>query len=141
MSVFSTALYQRVLGQTDLTALLATYRGAPAVFLDNHVPGDAARPYLYSPPNIVDVPFEAKNSATWGGREFHRDWTLVFDRTASPALLETAAEMLRALFHRHRLVIAGYETLISRVTGPIVAPSDETLRALTLTTIFVVIPT
>lgn len=108
----------------------------PGIFLDDQVPGDAARPYVWSPPATHDIPFDTKDQASWGGREISRDWVGVVDRATAPRVLLALLETLRFAFHRQRFPVADAAILIATVTGPIPFPSDATVRALALTTTF-----
>lgn len=124
------AIYNRMATDAQLTAQLATYRGAPAIFTADPVPAEAARPYVVSAGTVADVPFDTK---TTQGRQITRDIRIVADATGSLAALEAMAERVRTLFHRAPLGgIDGMENVVAEVAGLAMIPSDPTLYALTV---------
>lgn len=117
------ALYTFLAEDADLTALLATYQDAPAIFTTDPAPGDAALPYIVSAGEVTQVPMDTK---TTRGRDLRRDVRCYAAATGSAVLVEQIAERVRALLHRQPIVIAGFNWLVSDITGPIVADERET---------------
>lgn len=116
MNALTQAIYERLAGDATLTALLATYRGEPAVFVTDPAPGDAELPYIVSAGDVTDVPRDTK---TTRGREVRRDVRCYAPADGVASLVETMAERVRKLLHRHPLAVEGYETWIAEVSGPI----------------------
>lgn len=112
------AFHAALAGDPDLIALLASYKGNPAVFTIDPVPGDADTPYVVTVGEAVHLPWDTKTSR---GREFIRDIRAYADEDGNNVPVEAIAERVRAIFHRRALVIGGYNWIISDVTGPIVA--------------------
>lgn len=115
--------YDRLSSDSELTADLSLYAGAPAIFTDEDVPEDAGLPYVYTHGQVSDVAWDTKNST---GRVITRD-VAVYAKRGNTAQLEQMAERIRALFHRHALAIDGGETIAAQASGPIAAPTDETI--------------
>lgn len=129
MDAITSAVYQRLTGDPTLTGLLATYAGLPAVFTDDRVPTDAVLPYVVSSGNVADEPWDTKTSL---GRRVTRD-VGVYVGHRQTRTVEQAAEQVRRLFHRHRLVVDGWGVITARVSGPIRLSADEyDARVLTL---------
>ena len=116
----SAAIYDRLAGDSTLTAMLATYEGHPALFTAQP-PGDAPLPYIVSAGHVTDMPFDTK---TTRGREVLRDVRCYAAADGSAVTVEAIAERVRQLLHRGPLSIGGFEWILSSVTGPIAA--DET---------------
>ena len=116
MSVLTPGLYDVLAGDSELTALLTTYKGSPAVFTTHPVPGDAKAPYVVTVGEVVQVPFDTKTSR---GRDLIRDVKAYAPADGSPVVVEAIIERVRVLLHRREITIAGFEWVISNVTGPI----------------------
>lgn len=116
------AIYDRLSGDAELAGLLASYEGGPAIFTVDPAPGNASLPYIVSAGTTSQRPFEAKNQA---GREMFRDIRCYSADTGSAETVEAMAERVRALLHRHRLVIDGFSTLVAEVSGPVTADEDD----------------
>ncbi len=121
MSVITAAIYGRLAGDETLVGLLSEYGGGPAIFTTDPAPGDAALPYIVTAGEVVQAPWDTK---TTRGRQLTRDVRCYAADEGSAATVEAIAERVRALLHRHELVISGYETIVADCGGPIVA--DET---------------
>lgn len=120
----STALHSELSGDGSLTALLATYKSAAAIFTSWPVPADAARPYVVSAGNVSDTHADELSGTL--GRDFVRDVTIV-DDAANGNAVETIAEAVRAALHRKRLTITGARARRVICIGGSVAPTDPTL--------------
>ena len=116
------AVYSRLAGDAELAALLATYKGAPAVFTSDPAPEDAALPYIVTAGQVGDTAFDTK---TTRGRDVRRDVRCYAAATGSAVTVEAIAERVRVLFHRHKLAVSGMETWIAEASGPIEADGDE----------------
>lgn len=135
MGAITAAFYNRLSGDATLAGMLAAYQGSPAVFTDPDVPEGAMPPYVHSAGNVAASPFDTKTSR---GREITRDIACVVAAAGGMAACEAIAERVRVLFHRHRLDVAGYGTMIAEASGPIAVPTDGTRYALAVTVRLVV---
>ena len=120
MSV-SSAFYNMLALDSDISSLVATYGGSPAVFTSSRVPEDATLAYIWSPPSISDVPFDSKTTT---GREIHRQIGCYAEDTGSDLAIEELAEVVRSVFHR-QTVNVGQVNYHCTASGPIVAPTGE----------------
>ena len=109
-------------GDPTLVAMLATYKGAPAVFTTDPVPGDALLPYIVTAGEVVDTPFDTKTSR---GRTAWRDVRCYDNANGSAAQVELMAERVRALFHRQAISITDFEWIWGECSGPIVADEQD----------------
>lgn len=116
------ATYNRMANDATLTAMLATYNGAPAIFTIDPAPGDAALPYIVSAGQPVDTAFDTK---TTRGRTLTRDIRCYAAADGSALLVESIAERVRELFHRQALTITGFVWIWAECTGPIVADEQD----------------
>ena len=112
MSVFLTGIYSRLINDLTLTALLSTYGASKGIFSTVPVPEDARPPYIVI--NLVnDQPHDSKATR---GREQVWDIGCYAAETGSLSALETIAERVRTLFHRHILTVTGYTTIIAEAS-------------------------
>jgi hypothetical protein len=116
MGDITAAFYDRMAGDATLAGYLAEYRGAPAVFTAGTAPEDATLPYIVTGGEVAVSPWDTK---TTRGREIWRDLRVYADRDGSAVTVERIAERVRALFHRHRLTVGGFEVNVAEVGGPI----------------------
>lgn len=116
------AIYDKLAADGPLTALLATYSGAPAIFTTDPAPGDAELPYIVSAGAVSQAPWDTK---TTRGRDLIRDVRCYAAADGSAAAVEAIAERVRALLHRQPLTISGYTWILSDVNGPIVADERD----------------
>jgi len=121
MDALTDAMYDRLTGDATLIAMLAAWQGAPAVFTVDPVPPDATLPYIVTAGQVADAAFDTK---TTRGRMVMRD-VRCYAAADGSTLIEVLAERVRALLHRHRLEIAGYDTLVAECMGPIAANEAE----------------
>lgn len=122
MLALTEAVYNRMVGDGTLTALLATYRDEPAVFTTDPAPGDAALPFIVSAGQWSDSPNDTK---TTRGRDVFRDVRCYADRDGSVDVVEAIAERVRTLFHRYSLFIEGFGVVVARCTGPVSADEQD----------------
>lgn len=118
MSILTSTIFDRLAGDIILTGMLSIYKGAPAIFTTDPVPGDATSPYIVTAGEITQSPWDTKTSR---GRSLVRDVRCYADADGSVILIETIAERVRALLHRQALTIGGFQWVISDCGGPIVA--------------------
>ncbi len=131
MSVLTAALYSRLAADSTLAALLATYGDAPAIFTTDPAPGDAVLPYIVTAGEVTQTAWDTK---TTRGRMAVRDVRCYAADSGSAAAVEAIAERVRALLHRHELVISGYTTVIADCNGPVTADeADAYGRIVTVT--------
>lgn len=116
------AIYDRLVTDATLAAMLATYGEDVAIFTTDPTPGDAELPYIVSAGEVAARSFDTK---TTRGREVWRDIRCYAPATGSAVLVEQIAERVRALLHRHALVVAGHETWVAEVSGPIAADEED----------------
>jgi hypothetical protein len=116
------ALYDRLAGDATLTALLAVYRGEPAIFTVDPAPPDGALPYIVTAGSVVDNAWDTK---TTRGRQVWRDVRCYAPATGSAATVEAIAERVRALLHRHYLEVDDHVTYLAEVAGPIALGDNE----------------
>lgn len=112
------AVFERLAEDAELTAMLATYRGEPAIFTIDPAPGDATLPYVVSAGETAQRDGGAKNRR---GREVFRDIRCYAPASGSAVDVEALAERVRALFDRYALAVEGFETWVAAASGPIVA--------------------
>lgn len=122
MSALTAAIYDRLAGDPELVAMLATYRGEPAVFTTDPAPGDATLPFIVTAGHVVDTSFDTKTTL---GREIWRDVRCYAEADGSAALIESIAERVRALLHRQPLTIEGFGVWLSECSGPIASDDTE----------------
>jgi hypothetical protein len=122
MSVITAPIHDRMSSDVTLASLLNTYGGLPAVFTTDPSPGDAIPPYIVSAGEVSQPPWDTKTSR---GRQITRDVRCYAPNSGSVAVVEAMAERVRALFHRHLLVIPGFDTIIAECFGPIVADERD----------------
>lgn len=121
----SQAVYSLLAADTTLTALLATYGGAPAIFTSRPVPPDALRPYVVAAGNVSAVPFDTLDKR---GREITRDVFAFANETGSAAAIEAIADALYNALDNASLALAGGHVVRCHVVaGPAEAPTDSSL--------------
>lgn len=120
------AVFSRLTGDATLTAALAVYGGAPAVFEDGMAPGDlviAAAPVV-----IVTPPTHLANADAFDA-SFRTEQIFVrlYARPAGSSLtLQTAAERVRTLLQNWGpAAITGGTLINGTVSGPSPAPTDD----------------
>jgi hypothetical protein len=109
------AIHARQNGDATLTAMLAIYRGTPAVFTIGPAPDDAEMPYTVSDGDTSSQPYDTK---TTRGREVMRDVRCYAPASGSVLVVEAIAERVRTLFHRYGLEVDGYQVIVAMANGP-----------------------
>ncbi|MEM9043412.1 MAG: hypothetical protein AAGC81_01865 [Pseudomonadota bacterium] len=118
------AVYNRLAADAGVVALLAAYNGAPAIFTNTTVPGDAPRPYLWSPGDTAGTTFDNLDEF---GRDVTRDVICIADDTGSSAPVEALKEAVYSAMHRQNLTVPGGRHVMTIFAGEGVAPTDDTL--------------
>lgn len=129
MSAVTKALFDQLRTDATLTSMLSQYQSVPAIFARPLVPENAVRPYVWIQPPGAD---ESADTKTTQGRTVRRDIWAVTNNQGSMASCEAIAERIRSRLHRQSFAVDGAELLISEVSGPSIAPSDESVIALSL---------
>ena len=122
MSILTQAIYDKLSADATLVALLADYRGGPAIFTTDPPPGDATLPYIVSAGDVTQVPFDTKTTL---GREVFRDVRCYAEADGSAVVVEEIAERVRELLHRQALVVTGFVWFLAECTGPWTADDDD----------------
>ena len=124
------AVYNRMADDVTLTAMLAVYKGEPAVFTGPQVPEDAELPYIWSYGNIGDSDDGNKLEP---GRDIFRDIGCYTVNNGDPYQVELIAHRIHQLFHRHELAIESALTIIAVASGPVVGETDDSVQGRTIT--------
>jgi len=122
MNALTQGMYDRLSADLVLVGMLASYDGAPAIFTIDPVPGDAVLPYVVSSGDVADTSFDTKLDL---GRRIWRDVRCYTEADGDSIPVELIAERVRGLLHRHRLVVAGYGTLVAECSGPRAANEQD----------------
>lgn len=129
----SLAICARLLADTELTDIVDDYAGNPAILGRDPVPDDVEGVYVVVRPPFFSEDADTKTNegvqltvdiGVYGPTQL--DATQGVDRYDD---VDRASDRVRASFGRTqpRLSVSGWETTIMRVTGPISAPSDDTM--------------
>jgi len=133
MSVLTPAVYNALVADEVLVALLASYEGSPAVFTTFPAPPDASLPYIVTAGDAVVANFDTK---TTRGREMWRDVKCYANAAGGAGDVEQIAQRVYDLLHRTELIIDGYEWVLSECLGPVAADERDAYgRIVTLRTI------
>jgi hypothetical protein len=133
MNALTTAIYNVLVNDSALAAMLSTYNGAPAVISADPVPQDVARPYVVIDGALHDEPWGGKVEEV-SGREIHLDIRMYVDWSGSSKLVEDIAARVRVLLHMVRIAVAGYATIIARcIAGPLKVPTSPLIEGRMLT--------
>ena len=128
------AFYQRLANDSTLAGMVTDFpagSGVPAVFTNGRVPSgpdDTQLPYISTTGELSD---EAWDTKTDRGRFINRDIYLYWPKGAT-ADLEDAKEHVRGLFHRHRLAVDGFRTVVARTSVRINNTDDYEARIVTV---------
>jgi len=136
MSAITQAIHGKLEGDTELTGMLATYQGRPAIFTFEPVPEDAIRPYIIAAGHVSDN-YEGISTKTRAGRDILRDIRCYVDR-GDMARVEDIAERVRQLFHRGSLEITGWKTVRVNASGPTIGTPEDTAHGLIVTISFTI---
>ena len=112
MNALTVAIRNRMTGDTTLTAMLSTYRGGPAVFTIDPIPGDVNLPCIVASGAVADVPFDTFGAI---GREVTCDIRCYAANDGSRVVLSDIVERVRVLFHRVQLPVTGYQNVMTTV--------------------------
>jgi hypothetical protein len=122
MSILTSAIYDQLAGDEILIAMLATYKGLPAIFTTDPAPGDTGLPFIVTAGEVTQASSDTK---TTRGRNLTRDVRCYAKADGSAVVIETIAELVYKLLHRRQLPIDGYQWVISNCAGPIVADEKD----------------
>ena len=122
MNALTQGIFDYLASDPTLVGMLASYNGAPAIFTIDPVPGDAVLPYLVSAGDVTDTSFDTKLER---GRRIWRDVRCYTEADGDAMPVEQIAERVRGLLHRHKLVVAGYGTLVAECSGPIASNEQD----------------
>lgn len=108
---------------------IAKYGNRPAVVTSRLVPENIKTPYVYCYGNTSSQDSGTKNSF---GREIIRDVN-VYVEPGDPVIDQIVSALEQ--YHRHPelFTVEGRQTLLVDVSGPTVAPTDDTLEGISLT--------
>lgn len=138
------AIYDALSGDATLVALLATYGSdsppAPAIFTSWPVPANATRPYIVSAgetgvSNFDELaPTGGESPPTHLGLDALRDVHCYADNDGSASTIEAIARRIRKVLHRTALTVPnGSHIMTQCVSGPVLAPTDDSLVGRMLT--------
>lgn len=119
-------IFARLTGDVTLSAMLAEYAGAPAVFEDGKVPVEFEHGEL--PCIVITSPSNAANPDTFdaNGRNEQVTARLYHKPEGSSLALQQAAERVRVLFKNWGpSSVTGGTVIHAEVSGPIPAPTDD----------------
>lgn len=102
--------------------------GKPSVYLQGPPPGTVRFPFIISPGNVADAPFDTKTSQ---GRDIQRDIAAYDHADNGVAAVEAIAERIRAIFHYTSVSVEGWGTVLTEViSGPIANDGERTVGRL-----------
>jgi hypothetical protein len=131
MRALSKAIFQRLVGDAQLTELLGSSDVGPSVFTKRPVDASTSTPLILAATYVSDVDDDYVNSH---GRVVQRD-VGIYGTDKQVDAVTDAAERVRALFHRVPVELDDYVCVSVVAAGPRDAPSDpfELGRVVTLT--------
>lgn len=115
-----------LVASSEITALLATYAGDPAVFTRRPVPGDATYPFIVVTPDVTAT----DQDGLFDFRPIIVREIIAYTSNATPAeyrKVDQLAYLIRTLFHRQRraITVAGWGVVDIVVTGPSPTSQDD----------------
>jgi len=116
------AIYDRLVADSDLADMLAEYDNGPAIFTTDPAPANAVLPYIVSAGHVA---VSAHDTKTTRGRQIWRDVRCYAPASGSALVIESIAERVRNLLHRHNLQISNGETWVAEASGPIAADEED----------------
>lgn len=125
------AIREALINETEISAHLSTYEGAPAVFTRRPVPSEATLPLIIvnDPVAITDEDGLTSDRPVWGPGDI-----AFYGRKAAPGTDEDQTRLIqqlslraRLLFHRQKwaLRVGGFHVIDIRASGPVPAPVDD----------------
>ena len=121
MSALTQALFDQLVNDSALTALLGTFGGNPSIFTKTPLPPGVSLetngPYILTTGEASQDPgsFDTKNSV---GREIVRDIRCFADIALSTKSVEDVAERVRDLFHRQASFMLGQAGVMLMTSSP-----------------------
>jgi len=122
MSIFTTPIYDVLVADAVLVAMLKPYNGEPGIFTIDPVPGDAVYPLIVSCGEPSQIPQDTKNGEAVSAI---RDVRCYAPAAGSSDVVEAMAWRVRFLFHRKPFVMVGYNVEVSDARGPVVANETD----------------
>lgn len=123
MKQFQIGIYDALIGLPEVAGRMSTFRGAPAIFTDDEVPGKAQFPYCHIRPAMLDEPWETKNVTH--GRLVAVDVAVFQVNSGDSSLVDEVGQVIRDRLNKQAVTISGWGTLIAAAAGPIQAPTDD----------------
>lgn len=123
MKVVQFGIYEALVALSGVASAMSTFKGLPAIFTDDEVPGKAQFPYTHIRPAMLNEPWDTKNVTF--GRLVAIDVAVYQANTGDSSLCDDVAEIIRNRLHRQAVTISGYGTLIAQASGPVQAPTDD----------------
>ena len=116
------ALYDHLIADAGITALVSTYKSAPAIFNMEHVPHDAKAPFIWIMPGFNDTDWSTKNAP---GRFAEGNIGVYADNKGSSAVIDDLSEKIINRFRRATITVAGFKSVIVSANGPVPAETDK----------------
>jgi hypothetical protein len=120
-----------LLGNATITADLATYAGAPAIFTRRPAPPDAKYPMIMVSPNVAKTDRDGIDDL----RPIITRDIAVYNLNDNPdqyRVVETLADIIYSMFHYERNSLGsfsnGWSVTTVYCTGPIPAPADDDMH-------------
>lgn len=129
MTDFAKSVYDALVGDEELVAMLSTYSGRPAVFMTDVAPPNAKYPFIVSSDPVASAEFDTKTTT---GRDITRDVrcydaSRAFDGVAgvprSPVVVNRIAERARRVLIAAQLF--GVHLVLKVVSGPVAVDDEE----------------
>lgn len=131
MQAVRDAIADRLLGLTEITDLIAIYRGVPAIINTEPVPRDVTGLYIVVRDAFYDVEFGTKTPSNppadlivTRGRIVYHDIAMYEESSGNSTNLEIVSLLVRDAFNRYPLPVSGWGTLIAKTRGPTTTSSD-----------------
>lgn len=134
MDVLRQGIYDHLAADGTLTALLATYRTAPAIF-DGYIPGAGDITDALVPCILYEVVSSDHNDTKTG--EIRRILVNIEASTSVNGDPAVIADRIHTLLHNTAITVTGWTNIITTVSGPIQGVFDTHTRTAVLTVEFV----
>lgn len=123
----SVPLRDALLASSEITSLLAPYKGSRPIFIRRPIPEDAPTLCILISQDIVSSDDDGVNDRRL---VIERDITVYGSNDLSPAEYRKVGQLARlihSLFHnkRHALEVPDWDTVLVTATGPTVIPQDD----------------
>lgn len=125
MNEVDNALFDKLKNASSLTTMLATYRGEAAIFTQEDIPQGVTGNYVVIAGSQLTLPHDTKTSV---GVKHERNIECYTPGSVAESVVNDIAWRVWGLLHRQPLSLEGWRNNILEAAGPIVAPTDKTLR-------------